>query len=89
MSSAAWFPLSASKSVDSAALIDKLEADINAATKNGQLSKSLEEQYRLQIAALRDDSFPDCEVMLYPGLFSFKGEYYYSLSASSVGLTDV
>ncbi|PPR06211.1 hypothetical protein CVT26_005470 [Gymnopilus dilepis] len=72
MSSAAWFPLSASKSVDSAALIDKLEADINAAAKNGQLSKSLEEQYRLQIAALRDDSFPDCEVMLYPGLFSFK-----------------
>ena len=88
MSSAAWFPLSASKSVDSAALIDKLEADINAAAKNGRLSKSLEEQYRLQIAALRDDSFPDCEVMLYPGLFSFKGEYLVLLSVCLECWTD-
>ncbi|KDR78172.1 hypothetical protein GALMADRAFT_245205 [Galerina marginata CBS 339.88] len=71
LTSIACFPLSATKSPAVPALINKLEAEVDAEKKSGKLTPSLEEQLRLQIAALRDDTVPDCELVAFPGLFSF------------------
>lgn len=42
---------------------------MDAKAKAGQLRPGLEEQLRLQISVLRDDTVPDCEVILFPGYY--------------------
>ncbi|PPQ95957.1 hypothetical protein CVT26_016123 [Gymnopilus dilepis] len=69
ITSAAFFPLSATKCEGVTSLIDGLEAEVDAKAKAGQLRPGLEEQLRLQISVLRDDTVPDCEVILFPGYY--------------------
>ena len=75
VSSAAYFPLSATKWAELESWIERLEADVSARQENGQLAPGLEEQFRIQIDALRDDTIPDCEILCFPGLNSRRGEH--------------
>ncbi|KAF8872799.1 GMC oxidoreductase [Gymnopilus junonius] len=69
IASVAFFPLSATQYEGTSSLIDTLEADVDAKGQAGNLPPGLEEQLRLQIAALRDDTIPDCEVILFPAYY--------------------
>ncbi|KAF8872796.1 GMC oxidoreductase [Gymnopilus junonius] len=71
IASAAFFTLSATGYEGTSSLIDTLEAEINAKAKADELPPGLEAQLRIQVSALRDDTIPDCEVILCPNYFFF------------------
>ncbi|KAF8872798.1 GMC oxidoreductase [Gymnopilus junonius] len=67
LTSIAFFPLTSTKFEGIPSLIDDLEAEVDAKQKAGQLPPGLEEQLHHQISALRDDTIPDCEILIWPG----------------------
>ncbi|KDR78179.1 hypothetical protein GALMADRAFT_245214 [Galerina marginata CBS 339.88] len=66
ITSFSYFPLSVINSEAAHALIDNLETDVNA---QKDLEPGLKEQLHLQIAALRNDAIPDCELVVFPSMF--------------------
>ena len=59
--------LSLINSEEAITLINKLEAEVD--DQQSRIGVGLEEQLRLQIAALRDHTRPDCEVAIIPNFF--------------------
>ncbi|KAF8877062.1 GMC oxidoreductase [Gymnopilus junonius] len=72
VTSAAYFPFSIINWKEFPVLIDNLEAELATQQKSGMLPPGLEEQFRIQISALRDNAIPDCEILCFPGLNSRK-----------------
>jgi len=67
LTSFSYFPLSLINQEEAPTIINKLETEVNA-QQNG-MAPGLQEQLRLQISALRDDTIPDCELAIIPGFF--------------------
>ncbi|KDR78171.1 hypothetical protein GALMADRAFT_155158 [Galerina marginata CBS 339.88] len=67
LTSFSYFPLSLTNPDKALDLINKLEEEVDAKQKG--MTPGLEEQLRLQISALRDDTIPDCEIAIIPGFF--------------------
>ncbi|TFK27277.1 GMC oxidoreductase [Coprinopsis marcescibilis] len=69
MSTFAFLPLSSRDPAATKTLIDVLEKDLNSKKESGEVSPSLAKQYDIQLSALRDDSLPDMEFIVFPGYF--------------------
>ncbi|KAF8153936.1 GMC oxidoreductase [Crassisporium funariophilum] len=70
IASFSYFPVSAANPKDTPAIIDKLEEEVKARDAKGELPAGLKEQLDIQIAVLRDDTLPDCEIAAFPGFFT-------------------
>jgi hypothetical protein len=64
----AYFPLSVANPSGASAIVDKAAQAI-ADLKKSPLPSGLAEQLDLQLAALRDDTVPDMEILMFPGFF--------------------
>ncbi|KAF9007049.1 GMC oxidoreductase, partial [Cyathus striatus] len=71
VTSFSYFPISQANPSEAKALINKAEIEIKQLHESGKVSKGLVDQYRHQIATLRDDKQPDFEVFAFPGHYTF------------------
>ncbi|KAH9481035.1 Dehydrogenase [Psilocybe cubensis] len=67
LSSFVYFPLQKVNPRASAAVVKRAEREIDLQVRQGTLAPGQLEQLSLQVAALRDDTIPDCEIILWPG----------------------
>ncbi|PPQ82754.1 hypothetical protein CVT25_009225 [Psilocybe cyanescens] len=67
LSSFAYFPLQQIYPSEASALVNKVEQEVDLQEKQGLLAPGQLTQLQLQTEALRDDTIPDCELVLWPG----------------------
>lgn len=67
LSSFVYFPLQKVNPCAATALANKAESEVDLQERQGVLAPGQIEQLRIQIAALRDETIPDCELILWPG----------------------
>lgn len=92
ITSFAYIPISAAtSSQETKRLYEKAEADLEKQKKalGDKIPPSLEEQLKLQLKTLKDDTLPDLEFIAFPGFFTTESEYKITCGTLCLGPDDV
>ncbi|KAF4611907.1 hypothetical protein D9613_004013 [Agrocybe pediades] len=70
LTSVSCFPHSIMEENQARAHLKQVEAEVQERCKAGDLPAGLLDQLKHQITALKDEAIPDCEIIIFPGVFS-------------------